>query len=81
MGNYKVIAMDVDGTLTNSQKQITRRTKEALIKAQSQGAVLILASGRPTTGLLDYAKELEMHKHNGLLVSYNGSKVVDCATK
>lgn len=77
----KVIIMDVDGTLTNSQKVVTPETKEALLKAQDAGAILILASGRPTSGLRDLAKELQMDKHNGLLVCYNGSKVVDCQSE
>ena len=72
--------MDVDGTMTNKQKQITPKTKEALMKAQDNGARLVLASGRPTTGLMDLAKELEMDKRHGLFVSFNGSKVVDCQT-
>ena len=76
----KVIIMDVDGTLTNSKKVVTPQTKEALLKAEEAGAVLILASGRPTSGLIDLAKELEMYKHHGLLVAYNGSTVVDCET-
>ena len=41
---YKWIVMDMDGTLTNSEKKITPRTREALIQAQKQGATLILAS-------------------------------------
>ena len=77
----KVIIMDVDGTLTNSKKQITPKTKEMLIEAQNKGIKLVLASGRPVSGLIGLAKELEMEKHNGLLVSFNGSKVVDCQTK
>lgn len=79
--SIKVIIMDVDGTLTNSQKIVTPKTKEALLKVQEKGVILILASGRPTSGLRDLAKELEMDKHNGLLVCYNGSKVVDCQTE
>ena len=78
--SIRVIIMDVDGTLTNSKKVITEKTKEALLKAQESGVRLILASGRPTSGLMDFAKELEMDKHNGLLVSFNGAKVVDCET-
>lgn len=77
----KVIIMDVDGTLTNSKKQITPKTKEMLIEAQNKGIKLVLASGRPVSGLIGLAKELEMEKHHGLLVSFNGSKVVDCQTK
>lgn len=80
MSKIKAIIMDVDGTLTNGKKQITEKTKEVLLKAQSKGIKLILASGRPTTGLIGFAKELEMDKNNGLLVSFNGSKVVDCET-
>ena len=76
--SIKVIIMDVDGTLTNSKKAITQKTKEALWKAQKAGAILVLASGRPYTGLLDIAKELKMPEHHGLLVCFNGSKVVDC---
>ncbi len=72
--------MDVDGTLTNSKKVVTEKTKNALIKAQEEGAILVLASGRPTSGLLDLAKELKMNENNGLLVAFNGSKVIDCET-
>ena len=78
MSNIKVIIMDVDGTLTNSKKVITEKTKNALIKAQENGILLVLASGRPTSGLIDIAKELKMDKNHGLLVCFNGSKVVDC---
>lgn len=74
----KVILLDIDGTLTNDDKIITEKTKEALIKVQQQGAVLVLASGRTTRGLLALAKQLQMQQHHGLLVSYNGGKVVDC---
>ena len=47
----RVIAMDMDGTLLNSQKRISPRTREALIRAEQEGVILILASGRPTSGL------------------------------
>ncbi len=79
--SIKVIIMDVDGTLTNGKKVITPKTKEALLKAEEKGAILILASGRPTSGLEDIAKELQMDKYHGLLVAFNGSKVIDCQTK
>ena len=39
----KVIIMDVDGTLTNSKKVVTPKTKEALLKAEEKGAILILS--------------------------------------
>lgn len=80
MSNIKVIIMDIDGTLTNNEKVITPKTKAALIEAQKAGAILVLASGRPTSGLMDFAKELKMNENHGLLVSFNGSKVTDCET-
>lgn len=80
MNQIKVIIMDVDGTLTNKDKVITPETKKALIEAQNKGSKLILASGRPTSGLVDFAKELEMDRNQGLLVSFNGSKVINCQT-
>lgn len=80
MNKYKVIVMDVDGTLANSEKKITINTKKTLIKLQKQGMILILASGRLTSGLMDFARELEMDKYHGLLVSFNGSKIIDCTT-
>ena len=77
---YKLIALDLDGTLTDKNKNILEETKQELIKLAQKGVIIVLASGRPTSGLLDLAKELEMDKHHGLLVSYNGSKVIDCET-
>ena len=76
----KAIVMDVDGTLTNDKKEITPKTREVLLKAQKQGILLILASGRPTTGLVEMGKVLEMDKNNGLFISYNGSKVINFQT-
>jgi len=74
----KVIVLDIDGTLINSKKQLTDKTKAALLDAQNKGIKVILASGRPTTGMMELAHALEMHKHHGLLISFNGSQVLDC---
>ncbi|MFW7394718.1 HAD-IIB family hydrolase, partial [Vagococcus fluvialis] len=71
----KAIVLDIDGTLLTSEKKLSKLTKASLLKAQKQGVKVILASGRPTTGMLDLAEELELAKYDGYLVSYNGSKV------
>ncbi|HCO28627.1 MAG TPA: Cof-type HAD-IIB family hydrolase, partial [Lachnospiraceae bacterium] len=49
---YRMIVLDLDGTLTNSQKVITERTKKALFEAQERGVKVVLASGRPTYGVV-----------------------------
>ena len=74
---YKLIVMDMDGTLTNSQKEISPLTKYALIEAQKLGAKLVLASGRPTPGLYKEAKELKRDVYGGYLLSYNGAYICD----
>lgn len=76
----KLLALDLDGTLTNSEKKITPRTREAIRKMQEQGHILALASGRPTPGVLSVAKELEMDQKGGYMLSYNGAKIQDCRT-
>jgi len=80
MMKFKVIILDVDGTLFSSDKGILPETKKALVKAEEIGMKIILASGRTTSGLIEIGKELKMDKYHGLFVSYNGSKVIDCQT-
>lgn len=79
--NLKAIILDIDGTLVNSHKKISDRTKKVLLDAQNKGIKLILASGRPIRGMLDVIHELEMDKHHGLVVAYNGASVMDCESK
>ncbi len=80
MNTLKVIVMDVDGTLLNSQKVISPTTKETLIKAQQLGYKLILASGRPTIGMIHLSSQLNMKTYGGIVVSYNGGQVLDLAS-
>ena len=48
--DYQILVLDLDGTLTNSKKEITQPTLEALIEIQEAGKKVVLASGRPDTG-------------------------------
>ena len=54
---YKVLALDIDGTLTNSEKRITDRTKRAVLGAAKKGVKLVIASGRPVQGIRAFAQE------------------------
>ena len=76
----KAILLDIDGTLTNDDKVITRRTQQALLKCQEKGIILVLASGRTANGLSRYAADLDLAHHNGVLVCYNGAKSLNCQT-
>lgn len=77
---YKLIAMDLDGTLNNDQKIITEKTKAALMAAQKQGIRLALASARPSPGLFKERDILSLQNYGGILMSYNGGRIVDAET-
>lgn len=77
---YKLIAMDLDGTLNNDQKRISARTRDALMRAQMRGIRLALASARPSPGLFRERDALRLQEHRGILMSYNGGRIVDAAS-
>jgi Cof subfamily protein (haloacid dehalogenase superfamily) len=52
---YKLLCVDMDGTLLNSDKEITERTKEALKKAQEAGIKVVISTGRLFTSAYYYA--------------------------
>ena len=77
---YRAIALDLDGTLTNHDKVVTQKTREALLQAEAEGVVIILASGRPTYGIEPVAECLELDKRGGYILSYNGGNIVNAKT-
>lgn len=79
--NYKMIVLDLDGTLTNRDKIITERTKRVLLEAQKKGKKVVLASGRPTYGVVPLAEELQLDKYGGYILSFNGGIIMDCCTR
>lgn len=78
---YTIIALDLDGTLTNSKKEITPRTYDALMAAQQRGVKIILASGRPVYGMEHLAEQLRMEEYGGYVLAFNGGKLIDWRTK
>lgn len=77
---YKVLALDLDGTLTDNRKEIPPRNLDALMQAQRQGLTIVLASGRPTQGITPLAEQLQLSRHGGYILAYNGGQVIDCRT-
>lgn len=76
----KALVLDIDGTLTNSKKEITPATRQAIQDLMKRGQKVILASGRPAPGMLRFEKELELERYGGYLLSFNGARIVDCYT-
>lgn len=80
MKKITTIVLDIDGTLLNSDHKISSKTKDTLIEAQKKGIKLILASGRPSSGMVEFIKELKMDEYNGFFISTNGAVAIDCFT-
>ncbi len=78
--DYRIIALDLDGTLTDSRKEIPEPTLRALLEIQQQGFTVVLASGRPTPGMTHLARKLHLEKYGGYLLSFNGASITDCRT-
>lgn len=79
--SYSVIALDLDGTLTNSRKELTDATRDALFRVMNGGAKVVLASGRPTYGIAPLAQALEMESRGGYVMAFNGGVVTDWKSK
>jgi Cof subfamily protein (haloacid dehalogenase superfamily) len=78
--NYKLLVLDVDGTLLNSNHEVSRRTLSTLIKVQQTGIRIVLASGRPPYGLKAIVNQLELPAYGGFVIAYNGSQIIDAAS-
>ena len=75
---YKLMAIDLDGTLLNSSGEVSEKTKMALKKAMDNGIEIVLASGRTIESIENIANELGTNKY---LISGNGAAVYDIQSK
>lgn len=78
--NCKLLVLDLDGTLVNSQKTISKHTIDTLRQVQQQGVKIVLASGRPTYGIMPMAEMLEISKYDGYILSFNGGAILNVAS-
>lgn len=77
---YKVLVLDIDGTLRTSEKEITQNTHAAIDRLIDQGVKVVIASGRPTFGVMPTVRELRLNQRNGYILSNNGGIITDCST-
>lgn len=75
--NYmiKLIAIDIDGTLVNSKRELTPRVKQAIQTASQAGIRVVLCTGRPLPGVVDLLNELNLVSDHDFVITYNGSLV------
>lgn len=78
---YKLLVLDIDGTATNSKKEVTPKTKEAVIRLQKAGVPVAIASGRPTPGVAPIAEEFHFGEYGSYTLCFNGAKILNWKTK
>lgn len=76
--NYRMIALDVDGTLLNDHYELTPRVRQAVRTAAERGAEIVLCTGRGATNALPVTAELGLE---GTMITHNGASIVDSATR
>lgn len=74
---YKLVAIDLDGTMLNSKSQITERTKNALKAALEKSVEVIIASGRNINSIKSVINDIKVSKY---CVSGNGAAIYDLTT-
>lgn len=78
---YEILVLDIDGTLTTSEKKISNDTLNAVLATQDRGHKVVLASGRPTAGIRAVAKQIRLNEYGGYILSFNGAKIINCKTE
>lgn len=75
---YKLLAIDLDGTLLNTYGEISKENKEALKKAKQKGIEIVITSGRTSSSVEWIAKEIGAENY---VIKGNGAFVVDLKSK
>lgn len=79
--NYRLLVLDIDGTVTNSEKKVLEKTREAIIDLQKRGVSVAIASGRAPKGVFSIAEELKLHCFGNYILSFNGAKIIKFKTR
>ncbi|MBP6182718.1 Cof-type HAD-IIB family hydrolase [Flavobacterium sp.] len=72
---YKMLVLDMDDTLLTDDHTVSNENREMLRQAKEMGVYVVLASGRPTPAMIDYAKDLELL--DSYMISFNGAVITD----
>lgn len=69
-----LIALDLDGTLLNKDRQITPKTQKYLQKLQDEGHSIVITTGRPFRASIGYYNQLGLHSP---MICYNGTFIIN----
>lgn len=73
--DVKLIALDLDGTLLNSAKEISAPNIEAIQEARQKGVEVVLTTGRPLAAIQPFLKTLKMLDFDDFSITFNGGLV------
>ncbi len=78
----KLVAIDMDGTLLNSKKELLEETKQYFRDFHNKGTetLLVLCTGRPESGIRPYLKDLGYLEENHYIISQNGANIYESQT-
>ncbi|WP_032801854.1 HAD-IIB family hydrolase, partial [Streptococcus sobrinus] len=60
--SIKLVAIDIDGTLVNSDRQITPEVYQAIQEAKAVGVKIVITTGRPIAGVQALLEELGLNE-------------------
>ena len=71
----KLIAIDLDGTLLNAQKEVSQANRQALAYAKAKGVKVVLCTGRPYFAMKHFLADLGLVDPEDYIVTFNGGMV------
>lgn len=71
---YKLVVVDLDGTILNSYGEISETTKKSVKKCLEKGTKIVIASGRPIDSIKTIANELGLEEY---FIAGNGALIYD----
>lgn len=78
---YKLVAIDIDGTLMNDRKEITKEVNDAIQAAKAKGVKVVICTGRPIVGVQSIMEELKLNEEEDYVITFNGALVQNTYSK
>jgi Cof subfamily protein (haloacid dehalogenase superfamily) len=78
---YKLVAIDIDGTLMNDRKEITKEVNDAIQAAKAKGVRVVICTGRPIVGVQSIIEELKLNDEDDYVITFNGALVQNTFNK
>ena len=75
---YRLLALDIDGTLLNSEGEVCDSTRDAIERVQGENIIVTISTGRPIQGVNKYIELLNLRAP---IITYNGAMIIDSVTQ